>query len=213
VLDVSVALKGIKITRNRSEIDLNRILIPLILVTTFSLLSAPCLAISEIKGEIKATPPMNWESSPTNNSTTMIWFQNSTKSVFAIIKAPDNLVFPLFLVGPFMTEYLKHKGILESADQLTFGHSNQGYRYFLNLSSPSKLLNSSSGIIPENDFLRKIPQGYDIPFKGMLILTQKQNELYAIIFLNPKENFDSLLNEIQPTLDSIRLTSYTTMPN
>ena len=192
---------------------MNKIFIPLILVTTFSFLSAPCLAISETKGEIKVTPPMNWEPSPTNNSTTMIWLQNSTKSVFAIIKAPDNLVFPLFLVGPFMTEYLKHKGILESADQLTFGHSNQGYRYFLNLSSPSKLLNSSSGIIPENDFLRKIPQGYDIPFKGMLILTQKQNELYAIIFLNPKENFDSLLNEIQPTLDSIRLTSDTTMPN
>jgi hypothetical protein len=143
----------------------------------------------------------------------MIWFQNSTKSVLAIIKAPDNLVFPLFLVGPFMTEYLKHKGILESADQLTFGQSNHGYRYLLNLSSPSKLLNSSSGIIPENDFLHKIPQGYDVPFKGMLILTQKQNELYAIIFLNPKEKFDSILNEIQPTLDSIQLSSYTTMPN
>jgi hypothetical protein len=184
-----------------------------ILVTTFSLLSAPCLAFNEIKDEIKVTPPLNWEPSPTNNSTTMIWFQNSTKSVFAIIKAPDNLVFPLFLVGPFMTEYLKHKGILESADQLTFGHSNHGYRYLLNISSPSKLLNSSSGIIPENDFLRKIPQGYDVPFKGMLILTKKHNELYAIIFLNPKEKFDSILNEIQPTLDSIQLTSYTAIPN
>ena len=190
-----------------------RILIPMILVTTFSLLSGPSFAISEIKYDIKVTPPLNWEPSPTNNSTTMIWFQNSTKSVFAIIKAPDNLVFPLFIVGPFMTEYLKHKGILESADQLTFGHSNHGYRYFLNLSSPSKLLNSSSGLIPENDFLSKIPQGYDVPFKGMLIITQKQNELYAIIFLNPKEKFDSILNEIQPTLDSIQLTSYTTMPN
>lgn len=192
---------------------MNRILLPVILVTTFSLLSAPCLAFSEIKDEIKVTPPLNWEPSPTNNSTTMVWFQNSTKSVFAIIKAPDNLAFPLFLVGPFMTEYLKHKGILESADKLTFGQSNHGYRYLLNLSSPSKLLNSSSGIIPENDFLRKIPQGYDVPFKGMLILTQKQNELYAIIFLSPKEKFDSILNEIQPTLDSIQLTSYTAMPN
>jgi hypothetical protein len=190
-----------------------RILIPMILVTTFSLLSGPSFAISEIKDDIKVTPPLNWEPSPTNNSTTMIWFQNSTKSVFAIMQAPDNLVFPLFIVGPFMTEYLKHKGILESADQLTFGHSNHGYRYFLNLSSPSKLLNSSSGLIPENDFLSKIPQGYDVPFKGMLIITQKQNELYAIIFLNPKEKFDSILNEIQPTLDSIQLTSYTTMPN
>jgi hypothetical protein len=192
---------------------LNRILLPVILVTTFSLLSAPCLAFSEIKDEIKVTPPLNWEPSPTNNSTTMIWFQNSTKSVFAIIKAPDNLAFPLFLVGPFMAEYLKHKGILESADKLTIGQSNHGYRYLLNLSSPSKLLNSSSGIIPENNFLRKIPQGYDVPFKGMLILTQKHNELYAIIFLSPKEKFDSILNEIQPTLDSIQLTSYTAMPN
>ena len=192
---------------------MNRILISAILVITFSLLSAPYIAFSENSDEIKVTPPLNWEPSPTNNSTTMIWFQNSTKSVFAIIKAPDNLAFPLFLVGPFMTEYLKHKGILESADQLTFGQGNQGYRYLINLSSPSKLLNSSSGIIPENDFLSKIPQGYDVPFKGMLILTQKQNELYAIIFLSPKEKFDSLLNEIQPTLDSIQLISYTTMLN
>ena len=192
---------------------MNRILISAILVTAFLLLSAPSIAFSQISNEIKVTPPLNWEPSPTNNSTTMIWFQNSTKSVFAIIKAPDNLSFPLFLVGPFMTEYLKHKVILESSDQLTFCQSNHGYRYFLNLSSPSKLLNSSSGIIPENDFLSKIPQGYDVPFKGMLILTQKQNELYAIIFLSPKENFDSILNEIQPTLDSIQLISYTAMPN
>jgi hypothetical protein len=189
------------------------ILVTTILVTTFCLLSAPYLAFSGTKDEINVTPPLNWEPSPSNNSTTMIWFQNSTKSVIAIVKAPDNLTFPLFVAGPFMTEYLKHKGILESADQLTFGQSNHGYRYLLNLSSPSKLLNSSSGIIPENDFLREIPQGYDVPFKGMLILTQNQNGLYAIIFLSPKEKFDSTLNEIQPTLDSIQLTSYTTMPS
>ena len=190
-----------------------RILIPMVLLTTFSLLSSPSLAVAETKNEITVTPPLNWEPNPTNNSTTMIWFQNSTKSVFAIIKAPDNLAFPIFLAGPFMTEYLKFKGVLESADQLTFGHSNHVYRYFLNLSSPSKLLDSSSGLIPKNDFLREIPQGYDVPFKGMLILTQKQNELFAIIFLNPKDNFDSMLNEIQPTLDSIQLTSYTAMDN
>jgi hypothetical protein len=131
------------ITAAHMEVNL---FFPMILVTTFSLLSGPSLAISEIKDEIQVTPPLNWEPSPTNNSTTMIWFQNSTKSVFAIIKAPDNLVFPLFFVGPFMTEYLKHKGVLESADKLTFDQSNHGYRYFLNLSSPSKLLNSSSGL-------------------------------------------------------------------
>ena len=68
-------------------------------------------------------------------------------------------------------------------------------------------------IIPENEFLREIPQGYDVPFKGMLILTQKQDDLFAIIFLNPKEKFDSMLKEIQPTLDSIELTSYTVMEN
>ena len=190
-----------------------RILIPVVLLTTFSLLSNPSLAFGEIKNGITVIPPLNWEPNPTNNSTTIIWFQNSTKSVFAIIKAPDNLAFPIFLAGPFMTEYLKFKGVLESADQLTFGHSNHGYRYFLNLSSPSKLLDSTSGLIPKNDFLREIPQGYDVPFKGMLILTQKQNELFAIIFLNPKENFDSMLNEIRPTLDSIQLKSYTAMDN
>lgn len=191
----------------------NRTLIVVVLVTTFSLLSSPSLAVSEIRNEINVTPPPNWEPNPTNNSTTMIWFQNSTKSVFAIIKAPDNLAFPLFLAGPFMTEYLKYKGVLESADQLKFGHSNHGYRYFLNLSSPSQLLDSPSGLIPKNDFLSKIPQDYDVPFKGMLILTQKQNELFAIIFLNPKEKFNSMLNEIQPTLDSIQLTSYTAIEN
>jgi hypothetical protein len=111
-----------------------------------------------------------------------------------------------------MTGYLKYKDILEHSDTVTFGHSNLGHRYFLNLSS-SKLLNSSSGLIPKNDFLREIPQGYDVPFKGMLILTLKQDDMFAIIFLNPKEKFDSMLKEIQATLDSIELTPYTVMEN
>lgn len=200
---MSVRIKRNK--NNKKGVRWNRILILIVLVTTLSLLSGPSLSFSEIKNEINVTPPLNWEPSPTNNSTTMIWFQNSTKSIFAIIKAPDDLVFPLFIAGPFMTGYLKYKGVLESADRLTFGHSNYGYRYFLNLSSPSKLLDSSSGLIPKNEFLSKIPEGYDVPFKGMLILTQKHKELYAIIFLNPKEKFDSMLNQIQPTLDSIQL--------
>lgn len=200
---MSVSIKRNK--NNKKGVRWNRILILIVLVTTLSLLSGPSLSFSEIKNEINVTPPLNWEPSPTNNSTTMIWFQNSTKSIFAITKAPDDLVFPLFIAGPFMTGYLKYKGVLESADRLTFGHSNYGYRYFLNLSSPSKLLDSSSGLIPKNEFLSKIPEGYDVPFKGMLILTQKHKELYAIIFLNPKEKFDSMLNQIQPTLDSIQL--------
>lgn len=200
---MSVRIKRNK--NNKKGVRWNRILILIVLVTTLSLLSGPSLSFSEIKNEINVTPPLNWEPSPTNNSTTMIWFQNSTKSIFAITKAPDDLVFPLFIAGPFMTGYLKYKGVLESADRLTFGHSNYGYRYFLNLSSPSKLLDSSSGLIPKNEFLSKIPEGYDVPFKGMLIITQKHKELYAIIFLNPKEKFDSMLNQIQPTLDSIQL--------
>ena len=192
---------------------MNRVLILLIFVIILSLLTGSSIAIGEINNEIEVTPPLNWEPSPTNNSTTMIWFQNSTKSVFAIIKAPDNLPIPVFFINPFMTGYLKYKGVLEDTDRIEFGHGNQGYRYFLNLSSPSELLNSATGLIPKNEFLQEIPQGYDVPFKGMLILTQKHDDLFAIIFLNPKEEFDYMLNEIQPTLDSIQLTSYTKMEN
>jgi hypothetical protein len=47
----------------------------------------------------------------------------------------------------------------------------------------------------------------------MLILTEKHSELYTIIFLSPQDNFDSVLNEINPTMDSIRLTVYTKMEN
>ncbi|HJR85885.1 MAG TPA: hypothetical protein VJ772_11035 [Nitrososphaeraceae archaeon] len=192
---------------------MNSVLNLLIFAMTLSLLSGHSFAIGAINNEIQVSPPLNWEPNPTNNSTSMIWFQNSTKSVFAIIKAPDNLPIPVFFINPFMTGYLKYKGVLEDADKVEFGHGNQGYRYFLNLSSPSELLNSSSGLIPKNEFLKEIPQGYDVPFKGMLILTQKHNDLFAIIFLNPKEEFDSMLSEIQPTLDSIQLTSYTKMEN
>jgi len=187
----------------------NRILILIVLVTTFSLLSGPGFAFGEIKNEINVTPPLNWEPSPTNNSTTMIWFQNSTKSIFAIIRAPDDLVFPLFIAGPFMTGYLKYKGVLESADRLTFGHSNYGYRYFLNLSSPSKLLNSSSGLLPEDGVFGKIPKETDVPYKGMLFITEKQGNLYAILFGSPKGSFDYVLNAIKPTIDSIQFANST----
>jgi hypothetical protein len=88
----------------------------MVLVTTFSLLSGSSLTFGEIKNEINVTPPLNWEPSPTNNSTTMMWFQNSTKSIFAIIKAPDDSEFPLFIAGPFMTGYLKYKGVLGSVN-------------------------------------------------------------------------------------------------
>jgi hypothetical protein len=60
-----------------------------------------------------------------------------------------------------MTTYLKYKGLLESSDQLDFGQNNHGYRYFLNLSSPSNILDSSSGLILANHFLKEIPAGYN----------------------------------------------------
>ncbi len=183
----------------------------MLLAIIFSLLSTQSLA----NAEIKVTPPPSWQPVPANNSTSMAWYQNSTKSVFAIIKAPDNLAFPLFLVGPFMTQFLGYKGVLESADKISFGQSNSGYRYFLNLSSPSEFLNSSAGLIQEGVFfpLPKLPEGYDVPFKGMLILTQQQDDLYAILLLSQKENFDSISNEIKPTLNSIQLNNSTAMLN
>jgi hypothetical protein len=43
----------------------------------------------------------------------------------------------------------------------------------------------------------------------MMILTEKQGDLYAISLFSPRENFDSKLNEIQPTIDSIQFTNST----
>ena len=181
------------------------VLLLLTLATILSLLSTQNLA----NAEIKLTAPPNWQPAPNNNSTSMIWYQNSTKSVFGINKAPDILRFPLFLTGPFVAQFLTDKGVLESSDQISFGQSNYGYRYLLNISSPSKFLNSFSGLPQIGSFLTAIPEGYNVPYKGMLILTEKQDGLYAIVFLSPKENFDSVLNEIKPTLDSIQLSNST----
>jgi len=119
----------------------------------------------------------------------MIWFQNSTKSVIGIKKAPDFLSFPLFLAGPYLTQFFSDKGILESADQITFGHSNSGYRYFLNLSSPSKLLDSFSGLPQVGSFLPTLPEGYDVPYRGILILTQNQCEIVCDSNAEPKREF------------------------
>ena len=158
---------------------LNKILLLIFIPTVISL----AFPLGFVNAEIKATPSSKWQANPNNNSTSMIWFENSTKSVIGIKKAPDYLSFPLFLAGPFVTQFLADKGILESADQIYFGNSNSGYRYFLNLSSPPKLLDSFSGLPQIGSLLTTIPEGYDVPYKGMLILTQKHGDLYAIIFL------------------------------
>jgi len=159
--------------------------------------------------EIKANPPPNWQSTPKNNSTAMKWLQNSTKSVFEIYKAPNDLSFPLLSLGPMVAQAIADEGLLEYADQISFGHSNYGYRYFIDLSSPSQLLNSSNPLINKNGLLSQLSKDYDVPFKGMLILTQKQGDLYAIIFMGPRESFDSAMKEIKPTLDSIQLSNST----
>jgi hypothetical protein len=78
----------------------------MILVAVVSLVSCPTLA----NAEIKVTPPLNWQPSPNNNSTSMIWYQNSTKSIFGINKAPDILSFRC-LAGPFVAQFLTDKGV------------------------------------------------------------------------------------------------------
>jgi hypothetical protein len=195
--------------------SLNRILVPIILGATISLLFAPSLA----SAEIKVSPPPNWQPAPTNNSTLMQWFQNSTKSSFEITKAPlnyvkrapQNIKLPfLSYAAPLFAERLADFGLLESTDQISFGNNNYGYRYFyfINLSSFSEILNSSN-LVNKSDYLLEFTRKYEVPYKGMLILTQKQDDLYAIEFRSPKEKFDSILNEIKPTLDSIQFTNST----
>lgn len=212
-------------------------LVILILAIVFSLLSIQSFA----SAEINITPPPNWQPAPTNNSTQMVWFQNSTKNVFGIVKPQLNTtstVFPLLRVllplllpnaNSFIAQFLADQGVLESTDQTTFGKSNYGYRYFvnLNLSSLSKVLNSSDTLVNNsaipgissdtlvnnNAIPGMLSSSSDVPFKGMIILTLKQGDLYGIFFLSPRENFDSKLNELKPTLDSIQLSNSTALVN
>ena len=110
---------------------------------------------------------------------------------------------------------LADQGVLESTDQTTFGKSNYGYRYFVNvnLSSLSKVLNSSDTLLNNSAIPAMLSSGSNVPFKGMLILALKQGDFYGIFFLSPKENFDSKLNELKPTLDSIELSNSTALTN
>ncbi len=189
---------------------LNKLLIPILLAIFFSLLTTQSLA----NAEIKVTPPLNWQPSPNNNSTKMEWIQNSTKSLLAIIKLPVDIAFSLFIVGPGMAQSFADQGILESVDQVTFGHSNYGQRYFLNISSRSNIANaSSSTLVDIKGFLDQMSGAYDVPFKEMLIISEKQGGLYGITLVSPRENFNSKLNEIKPTLDSIELSNSTATVN
>ena len=112
-----------------------------------------------------------------------------------------------------MAQFFADKGALDSVDQTSFGQSNFGYRYFLNFSPNSELLDFNSSQVQGGGILSMFPQGFNVPFKGMFILTQKQDDLYGILFLSPRENFDSVLKEIQTTIDSIQITNSTTSAN
>jgi hypothetical protein len=179
---------------------LTKLLFLIVLSITFSLLFAPTLA----RADIKVIPPANWQPAPYNNSTSMAWFQNYTKSFFGIIKPNLPLSLPLLFVGPGMAQFFANMGALESVDQMAFGRSNFGYRYFLNFPSYLSLVNTTSWTPPETYFY-PLFQNDNVPLKMMVILTQKQDDFYGIIFLSPRDNFDSKLNELKPTLDSIQL--------
>lgn len=146
--------------------------------------------------DISVTAPYNWQPNPENNSTNMVWFHNSTKSAFAIVKAGE--YFPLSFIVPIFAQALAETDFLESTDQITIGQSNFGYRYLLNISKP---LNASSGYFGTSFPFEIIP-----PTKMMMILTQKHGETWGIALISPPSNFDSVSKQIKPTLDSIRIT-------
>lgn len=178
---------------------MNKLVIPIFLAIIISLFSIPSLA----NAEIKITPPLNWQRDVINDTDSMRWHQNSTKSIFAIVKGAQakDIPVPLAKLGPFLA---RSASMLESADELSFGHSNYGYRYFLNLSS-SKVLDETSGSPLEGLIANMIGDANNLPFKGMLILTEKQGDLWVITLLSPRHNFDSVLRGLKPTIDSIEL--------
>ncbi len=127
-----------------------------------------------VNADISLTPPNNWQPNPENNSTNMVWFHNSTESAFAIVKAGES--FPLSFIVPIFAQALAETDFLESTDQITFGHSNFGYRYVLNISKP---LNVSSGFFGTTFPFKIIP-----PTKMMIILTQKHGETWGIALVS-----------------------------
>ena len=186
----------------------------MLLAITISLISTPSLA----NAEIKVIPPLNWQTHPDNNATSMVWAQNSTKSVFGIIqpqlhtKSPFiSFLFPF--INDFLAQFLAEKGLLVSTDKITFGKSNYGYRYFIDLSSLPKLLNSSETSVNKNTIPGLFNSDHDFPFKMMVILGQKQGELYGVFFLSPRQNFESTLDELKPAVDSIELSNSTALSN
>lgn len=176
-----------------------------ILIGFLTLLSLLAFSYT-VKAEISVIGPPNWQPSSINNSTYMIWFQNSTKSLFLV--GSQNTTLPLFLFSGFFGQVLAQIDVLESTDQISFGKSNFGYRYVLDLSRyPSNTTSLTPSVNIGGDIFRlfkSVPQGTH--FKALMILTQKYNQLYTIGLLTPLENFDTVSNEIKPSLDSIKIT-------
>ena len=61
----------------------------------FVILALLPILFYSINADVSIKEPLNWQASPNNNSTNMAWFQNSTQSIFAIIKTPDSGAFPI----------------------------------------------------------------------------------------------------------------------
>ena len=159
-----------------------------------------------MSAEIKLIPPKNWQPDPDNNPHSMGWNQNSTKSRFTIVQGDEKLPIPL---ADFAPQLAQSAGpLLESTDELSLGHGNYGYRYFLNLSA-SEVSDRLSGSTLEGLIADMISDTNNLPFKGMLIWTEKQGDFYTITLLSPRNNFDSVMKEMRPTLDSIQLSNST----
>ena len=201
---------------------MNKLLGVVILVAAVSLVFSPSLANAEIN---LIPPPSNWEPDLGNYWGLKWWYQDSTNSGFVIMKLPtdqfpagvphkeaQSLFSNLSKLAPKFSKDLAKRGFLNSTEQITFGHNNSGYRYFLNVLHPIKY-NKYTDSPREGSIGYWMRHSPDVPFKLMFILTEKQGELYLIFFGSPIENFDSKLSELKPTLDSIELTNSTALAN
>ena len=178
-------------------------MIGFVILALVGVLTVPILFYST-DADISIKEPLNWQASPNNNSTSMVWFQNSTQSMFTITKIPLRFNVGLFLIVDVMAQAMAESGMLESIDQITFGHSNFGYKFVLNGSSPN-----ATSEVPTKYGSYSLPNS---PFNGMgpmkasIILSQKYNDTYGIALMSPRDNFEGISNEIKPTLDSIKIT-------
>ena len=115
-------------------------MIRIVVLVLVGMLTVPILFYSS-NADISIKEPPDWQVSPKNYSTYMGWFQNSTQSIFLIIKTSSG-AFPLSFIAPLFVQAVAEMDLLESSDQISFGQSNFGYRYILNLTSVVQNLSS-----------------------------------------------------------------------